>query len=475
MSGQRQQSWLHPIFIDLTGQPVVVIGGGTVAERKIETLVESGARVTVVSPEVTDLIARRFEAKRIRLRQRRYQIGDLKGFRLAYAATADVQVNQAVREEARIEGIWLNAIDQPGLCDFITPAIVRRGSLTIAVSTNGRCPALSRQIREDLEREYGPEYSDAVERLGELRDRTLAETGSTAGLQAAVAEAIAGLKAAARPGTVALADRTAETTTGKVYLVGGGPGDPELLTIKGRRLLECADTVVYDALVDLRLLELCRPTATRVYVGKRDRRHTRPQSEINCLLIDEARAGRMVVRLKGGDPFIFGRGGEEAEALAHAGIAYEIVPGVSAGIAVPAYAGIPLTHRDITSELVFLTGHECVTNPSPVNWTHYAKSSASLVIFMGLHNLGEIVRQLLEHGRDDQCPAAVIENGTTATQRTIVAPLAKIAQEAAAAGIQPPALIVIGRVVGLRDTLDWYEPTLEGHSSVKETPSCEEQ
>jgi uroporphyrin-III C-methyltransferase/precorrin-2 dehydrogenase/sirohydrochlorin ferrochelatase len=458
MSGEHQRGWLQPIFIDLTGHPVIVVGGGTVAERKVETLIESSARVTVVSPEVTAVIARRAEADRITLWQRPYRTGDLRGFRLAYAATSDPQVNQAVRDEARVEKIWLNAIDQPDLCDFITPAIVRRGNLTIAVSTNGRCPALSRKIREDLEREFGPEYTDAVERLAAFRDRSKDEIGSTAGLEEKVAEVIAGLKARAIPG--------------KVYLVGAGPGDPELLTVKGRRLLECADTVVFDALVDSRLLEVCRPATTRLYVGKRDRHHTRPQAEINSLLIDEARAGRIVVRLKGGDPFIFGRGGEEAEALVQAGVAYEIVPGVSAGVAVPAYAGIPLTHRDFTSELVFLTGHECVTNPSPVNWAHYAKSSASLVIFMGLHNLGAIVRQLLDHGRDAHCPVAVIENGTTDHQRTVVAPLARIADETAAAGIQPPALIVVGKVVGLRDTLNWFEPTLAGHPSVKETPSC---
>ena len=249
----------------------------------------------------------------------------------------------------------------------------------------------------------------------------------------------------------------ARPQAGVVYLVGAGPGDPDLLTVKGRRLLESADTVVYDALVDQRLLDLCPVQAARIFVGKRDRRHTLPQAEINALLVDEARAGRRVVRLKGGDPFIFGRGGEEAEALGQAGIRYEVVPGVSAGIAVPAYAGIPLTHRDFTSELVFLTGHECVTNPSPVDWTHYARLSASLVIFMGLHNLAGLVRQLIEGGRDPQCPAAVIENGTLDTQRTVVGPLAQIADLVAAGGIRPPALIVIGQVVGLREKLNWFE------------------
>jgi uroporphyrin-III C-methyltransferase / precorrin-2 dehydrogenase / sirohydrochlorin ferrochelatase len=463
MTAEHRTGWPHPIFVDLAGQAVVVIGGGTVAERKVEILVEAGARVTVVSPEVTGLLARWADGNRITLERRAYRRGDLRGCRLAYAATSDPGVNRAIQAEARAEGIWLNAIDQPDLCDFITPAIVRRGSLTIAVSTNGRCPALSRRIREDLEGQFGPEYADAVEHLGQLRDRTRAETGSTDGIDANVADILARLRPSPGGQPVprpAPGPSSGTAAGGVVYLVGAGPGDPELLTVKGRRLLEQADTVVYDALVDPRLLDLCRPVTTRLYVGKRDRRHTRPQAEINNLLIDEAKAGRVVVRLKGGDPFIFGRGGEEAEALGQAGVTYEVVPGVSAGVAVPAYAGIPLTHRDFTSELVFVTGHECVTNPSPVEWAPYAHSSATLVVFMGLHNLGAIARELLDHGRDPACPVAVIENGTTDAQRTIVAPLAEVAARAEAAGIRPPALIVIGEVVGLRDRLAWFERTL---------------
>lgn len=441
----HRHSWPHPICLDLSGRPVVVIGGGEVAERKIEALVEAGARVRVVSPAVTPRVDRWAAAGRIALERRGYARGDLEGARLAYAATSDREVNQAVRAEAVERDVWLNAIDQPDLCDFITPAVVRRGSLSIAVSTNGRCPALSRRIREDLERQFGPEYADAVERLGEFRDRRRDETGTTAGVESKVAQVLGDLRTG--PGR----------SSGRVYLVGAGPGDPDLVTVKGRRLLESAETVVYDALVDPRLLDLCPPSASRIYVGKRERHHTLPQAEINAVLIDQARSGRVVVRLKGGDPFIFGRGGEEAEALGAAGVPYEVVPGVSAGVAVPAYAGIPLTHRDFTSELVFLTGHECVTNPSPVDWTHYARSSASLVIFMGLHNLGAIVRQLLENGRSGDCPAAVVENGTMPDQRTVVAPLSRIEAEVEAAGIQPPALIVVGEVVGLRDKLNWFE------------------
>lgn len=439
MRADQHRRWPHPIFLDLSGQPVVVIGGGAVAERKIEMLLESAANVTVVSPDVTGPVATWAAEGRITLQLRAYRRGDLTGCRLAYAATSEPAVNRAVRDEARDAGIWLNAVDQPALCEFITPAIVRRGDLTLAVSTNGRCPALARQIREELEREYGPEYADLVEQMGQRRDRE--KTGTAP---------------APEGGPAAGGGRPA---AGLVYLVGAGPGDPELLTIKGRRLLECADTVVYDALVDARLLDLCRPSAARVYVGKRQGCHSRSQDEINALLIRDARAGRTVVRLKGGDPFLFGRGGEEAEALVDAGIMFEVVPGVSAGVGVPAYAGIPLTHRRVTAEVVFLTGHDSPDSPSRVDWARYAAASATLVMFMGLDNLEAIAGLLLAHGRDARCPVAVIAHGTTSAQQTVVAPLGEIAAAAAEARIQAPALIVVGDVVALRDRLQWFEGT----------------
>jgi len=341
-------------------------------------------------------------------------------------------VNQAVRDEAQARNIWFNAVDQPDLCEFITPATVRRGDLTLAISTNGRCPALAKEIRRQLESTFGPEFAEIVERMGEERDQARAS----------------------------VQDGEAPPPAGLVYLVGAGPGDPDLLTVKGRRLLSCADTVVYDALVDARLLDLCRPSATRLYVGKRAGAHVRSQDEINAILVDEARAGRVVVRLKGGDPFVFGRGGEEADALVAAGLRFEVVPGVSAGVAAPAYAGIPLTDRRYTGEVVFITGHDSAGSASPVDWSRYADSPATLVIFMGVERLGEIAAQLVTHGRRPDCPVAVIANGTTAAQRTVVAPLASVASAAVAAGLAAPALIVIGEVVALRERLQWFERSL---------------
>ena len=425
-------SWGFPIFVDLRGVPVTVVGAGTVAERKVSALLEAGARVTVVAPEVSPVFEAWAAAGRVALRRRPYQRGDLRGARLAYAATGDREVNRVVRAEALDEGVWLNAVDQPELCDFISPAVVRRGDLSVAISTNGRAPGLSRRIREELEGHFPEDYGSVVEEAAGARDR----------LRAAVGETSRELPAAG-----------GRLPAGRVFLVGAGPGDIDLITVKGLRALQAADVVVYDALVDKKILERCRPDARLEYVGKRDRHHTLPQEAINALLVSEARAGRLVVRLKGGDPFIFGRGGEEAEALAEAGVPFEVVPGVSAGVGVPASAGIPLTHREFTSELVFVTGHECGNGRQPVEWKRYADSSASIVIFMGLHSLPAVARQLLEHGRDPECPVAVIENGTTAAERTIVAPLSRVAEEAAAAGIQPPALVIVGEVVRLRDRI----------------------
>jgi len=250
---------------------------------------------------------------------------------------------------------------------------------------------------------------------------------------------------------------------GRVILVGAGPGDPGLLTLNGQRALAQADVVFYDALVDTRLLDHCRPGARLVYMGKHDGAGALPRGKARQLLIDEARAGRVVVRLKGGDPFIFGRGGEEAQALVEAGIPFEIVPGVSAGVGVPAYSGIPLTHRAFTSELVFLTGHECSAGTAdPVDWARHAPGTSTLVIFMGRERLPELAQTLLDHGRDPACPVAVIFAGTTDRQRTVVAPLREIAARVAAEDCDDTALIVVGEVIKLRQALQWFEERAGG-------------
>ncbi|MEW6366798.1 MAG: siroheme synthase CysG [Acidobacteriota bacterium] len=443
-------SHYYPVFLELHGHRVLVVGGGVVAERKVAALLEAGAQVCVVSPEVTGTIAGWAEQGRITIERRHYRPGDLHGCRLAFAATDDPGVNEAVRSEAESTGVWLNVADRPALCDFIAPAVARQGDLAIAISTGGASPAMARRIREVLEHSFGPEYATTLDRLRALREQSRAEGRGLAEER----ERFEHIVDSVLPATSMESD---PQDRGRVFLVGAGPGDPGLLTLKGKRCLETADVVVYDALAEKRLLDLCRPDATVIYVGKRDGVHSLPQEEINAILVREARAGRKVVRLKGGDPFVFGRGGEEAQALAEAGISFEVVPGVTAGSAVPAYAGIPLTHRDITSEVTFVTGHERSGKDSPaVQWDRLARSTGTLVVFMGLHNLTHIVQQLLLHGKDPQCPAAVIQCGTTPQQRTATGVLADIVERVKTANLEPPALIVVGDVVRLRQVLQWY-------------------
>jgi uroporphyrinogen III methyltransferase/synthase len=247
--------------------------------------------------------------------------------------------------------------------------------------------------------------------------------------------------------------------TGKVYLVGAGPGDPDLITVKGLRCLRRADVLLYDRLVAPELVDEAPLAAERIFVGKVSGRHVCTQAEINTLMIDKARQGNTVVRLKGGDPFVFGRGGEEAQALAEAGIPFEVVPGITSAIGVPAYAGIPITHRDYASSVAIVAGHEDSTKrESAINWTHLAKGVDTLVILMGVRRLAEITRQLIRHGRAANTPAAVIEWGTLPDQCTVVGTLADIAQRVAESGLGAPAVIVIGEVVRLRQAVRWYPP-----------------
>ena len=482
----------HPICLDLAGEPVVVVGGGEVAARKVASLVESGARVTVIAPACAAALEPLVARGEIRWIPRAYAPGDLAGACLAYAATDDPEVNRAVHAEARGRRVWLNVADRPELCDFTAPAVVRQGDLTIAVSTHGASPAMARWIRERLQAEFGPEYAETLGLLRQVRERLRAE-GVGAEQAREVFQALAGPQllgaVAARddaavdrllgrilglgwtrkgladgtppergaPAATGASGRPATSAPGRVYLVGAGPGDPGLLTVKGKQCLEGSDVVIYDALVDKRLLDHSRPGALLIYAGKREGHHSRPQEEINALLVQYARLGLAVTRLKGGDPFVFGRGGEEALALVEAGIPFEVVPGVSAGLAVPAYAGIPITHRHYAAAVTFVTGHERTDQDSSrVRWEELGPDHGTLVFFMGVRNLEEIAAKLVAHGRAPETPAAVIEWGTTERQVTVTAPLAAIARRAREAGIGPPALVVVGEVVSLRDRLQWF-------------------
>jgi len=462
---------VYPAFLRLQGRRCVVVGGGAVAEGKVLGLLDAGARVTVVSlatsRRLDDLVGQGI----IVVWRRPYRAGDLAGAFLAIAATNDDVVNGAVWAEAEARGVLLNAVDDLPHCSFIAPSIHRQGDVTVAVSTAGQSPALAVRLRERIARSIGSEYATLAELLGRLRpavhtrvpdvrararlwydivDSDAVEflrQGDVAAARRRIAELI---DAAARPERYA-EDAVRVEPGGMVYLVGAGPGDPELITVRGQSLLQSADVVVYDRLVHPDLVDRASPWAVRLPVGKRPSGHAVPQEEINALLIAEARAGRLVVRLKGGDPFVFGRGGEECEALAAAGVPFAVVPGVTAAVAAPGSAGIPVTHRDYGSAFAVVTGHEC-DGASDLDWGALARIP-TLVVLMGVRALPEITARLIAHGMGPTTPAALTASATLPHASTVLGTLATIAERAREARVEPPATLVLGEVVRVRDRL----------------------
>jgi uroporphyrin-III C-methyltransferase/precorrin-2 dehydrogenase/sirohydrochlorin ferrochelatase len=445
----------YPAFLDLRGRRVVVVGGGAVAEQKVGGLLAAGARVTVVSPETTPGLADLAAQGSVEVRRRRYRAGDLSGVWLAIAATNDRAANATVWAEAEHEGVLLNAVDDLDHCSFIAPAIHREGDITVAVSTAGKSPALAVRLRERIGRLIGRAEARLCELLGELRSELVervpdARARTALWYRIADSDAIEFIRrgdteGARRRVRELAAGRSGGGAPGVVYLVGAGPGDPGLITTKGLELLRSADVVVYDRLVPAALVAEAPPSAERVYVGKYPHGTGMDQPDINALLVDRARQGRTVVRLKGGDPFVFGRGAEECEALRAAGVPFQLIPGVTAATAVPAAAGIPVTHRRLASAFAVVTGHEC-DGRSDLDWEALARMP-TLVVLMGLHALPEITHRLVAHGARSDAPAAVIASGTLPAQRVVVGTLATIAALATEAGLEPPATVVVGEVV----------------------------
>lgn len=465
----------YPVFLNLRGRRAVVIGGGAVAEQKTLGLLAAGAHVTVVSPTTTVRLSELAAENGIDLRRRPYQRGDLAGAWLAIAATDDRAVNAAAWAEAEQAGVPLNAVDDLEHCSFIAPAIHREGDITVAVSTSGKSPALAARLRRRIGDLIGAAEARFCALLGELRpevaarvpdarDRTdlwyrivdsdaieFVRRGDLEGARRRIEELVPRLKPGL--GTAlplrAVARRAHPSGWGLVYLVGAGPGDPGLITTKGLAVLRSAEVVVYDRLVAPSLVAEAPPAAERVFVGKEPHGTGVEQEEINALLVDRARRGKTVVRLKGGDPFVFGRGGEECEVLRAAGIPFHVVPGVTSATAVPAAAGIPVTHRGVASAFAVVTGHECGGGESSVDWAALARVP-TLVVLMGLSVLPEITDRLLEEGAAPETPVAVIASGTLPAQRTVLGTLATIVARVAAARLESPATVVIGAVVATR-------------------------
>jgi len=452
----------YPVSLDLEGRRCVVVGGGTVAEHKVQGLLDAGAAVTVVAGEFTPALRELAARGELELLHRPYARGDLAGAFLTIAATDDGAVNAEVFAEASERKVLCNAVDDVEHCHFAAPSIVRRGDLTISVSTGGKAPALAKRLRQTLAAQFGDEWGVLVEVLARARVAALEGSGGTRDVDFATwaqrwAQALDGdLTGMVREGRVAEVAEIVRSALageapdggdrnereGSVAIVGAGPGDPRLISVRGRQLLDAADVVVYDRLVHPSLWE----GKDAIDAGKEPGAHRVDQAQINELLVRLAREGRKVVRLKGGDPFVFGRGAEEADALAAAGVRYEVVPGVTSAVAALGAAGIPVTDRRLSSSFAVVTGH-CATGE--VDWDRLATAVDTLVVLMGLRRLPEIVERLLAAGRPGDTPAAVVENGSLPGQRVVASSLAELPGVVTRAGLSPPAVIVVGDVVRL--------------------------
>ncbi len=455
-----------PIFLDIRDQPCLVVGGGEVAARKCAMLLRAGARVTVLAPSLNAAFSADLAAARIVHRATEFRDEDLAGVALAIAATDDDAVNRAVAAGARARHIPVNVVDQPALCSFILPSIIERAPLIVAVSSGGASPVLARLLRARLETLIPAGYGRLAALAGAFRDQVKARFEPAQRrrfwervLQGPIAELVyGGREGEARKALQeTLHDPRLVISGGEVSLVGAGPGDPDLLTFRALRLMQRADVVVYDRLVSQPVLDLVRRDAERIYAGKERAKHALPQEDINHLLIRLAKEGKRVVRLKGGDPFIFGRGGEELDTLAAEGVPFQVVPGITAASGCAAYAGIPLTHRDCAQSVVFITGH-LQDGSMNLNWPALAQPRQTIVFYMGLIGVDILCRELIAHGLPAATPAALIQQGTMPEQRVLAGDLETLPRIVREGGVKAPTLIIIGEVVKLRDRLKWFEP-----------------
>ncbi|WP_322522245.1 siroheme synthase CysG [Guyparkeria halophila] len=468
-----------PIFMNLHDKDCLVVGGGAVAARKADLMRAAGARVTAVAPAITGETRRMVADGRLAWREAEFDDPMVVGNRLVIAATDEPAVNRAVFAACERRGIPVNVADEPELCSFILPGIVDRSPVTIALSTGGRSPVLARLMRARLETLIPSGFGRLADLLGRYRqaakdrihgldtrkrfweDVIDGPIGNLvlSGKDREAEDKLAGL----------LADREAPSEAGEVYLIGAGPGDPDLLTFRALRLLQKADVVVYDRLVAPAIVDLARREAERIYVGKRAGNHSCSQEDISSLLRDLAADGKRVARLKGGDPFIFGRGGEEIEVLAGAGLPFQVVPGITAASGCAAYAGIPLTHRDHAQSVRFVTGHRR-GDGLDLDWQNLAEGRDTLVFYMSLGSARQICDQLIAHGMPRSRKAALIERGTTDNQRVYTGTLTSLPNKITAA--ESPSLLVIGEVTGLHESLGWFRGRGAATSAFPDSEPC---
>ncbi|WP_284087580.1 siroheme synthase CysG [Acinetobacter nosocomialis] len=454
---------IFPISLKLQQQRCLIVGGGHIALRKATLLAKAGAIIDIVAPEIEEQLLQLVTATSGQHFAEVFSEKFLSTpYRLVIAATNDPQVNKTVFEQCEVRHLLVNSVDDIPHCRFMVPAIIDRSPLVISVASNGTSPVLSRQIRTQLETSIPHGMGKLAEFSGKWRNQVKEKISNPDERRIFWENLYASpLKEQVFNDNLYVADSMLEQALqewkapkGEVYLVGAGPGDPELLTLKALRLMQQADVVIYDRLVSQPILELCRRDATKIYVGKARSNHSVPQDGINALLVEYAQQGKRVCRLKGGDPFIFGRGGEEIQELFQAGVPFQVVPGITAASGCSAYAGIPLTHRDYAQSVRFLTGHLKEGSPE-LPWNELVYENQTLVLYMGLVGLERICEQLIAHGQRPDMPVALISKGTTPEQKVVVGSLADIASKVTEHQIHAPTLTIIGEVVRLREQLQW--------------------
>ena len=456
-----------PAFLNLKGKPCLLVGGGSVASRKADMLLTAGARLTIVAPEICPKLTRQVVSGQIIHRVGRFKPSDVNGYWLVVNASDDPECALQVFKAANKAGIFCNSVDDKAHCSFVTPAIIDRNPVVVAVSSGGTAPLLVRKIRAQIEMILPKRLGQLAALAAEWRDRVkncIDDLLSRRRFWEQVFDGsisddvLAGRIQSARRNIASLLEAAAcsRDKEGEVWLVGAGPGDPSLLTVRALQLMQRADVVVYDRLVSDEVLALVRRDAEKISVGKAAKCKSTTQEEINKLLIDLAHDGKRICRLKGGDPFIFGRGGEEIEALANADIRYQVVPGITAAAGCAAYSGIPLTHRDIAQSVVFLTAHG-KASVDRLDWASLARDKQTLALYMAVGRFPDIQNKLIEHGSSPDTPIAIIERGTNDHQRVIHGCLEHLTNLAKQHNIIAPALLIIGEVAGFGVGLDWFE------------------
>jgi len=452
-----------PLFVNLDKLPVLVVGGGDIAERKINLIIKANANVEVLARKFSPSVEQLISKKKLKKIKKSLDISSLdKNYSLIIAATDNKQINKKLFNFATKNNILINVVDQPELCTCTFGSIVERGDLVIAISTGGSAPVFARNLREKFETLLPQSTKQLIDFSSSIREkviRSFSQFNKRRIFWELFFDAFATKKNITKSNLTKLSNQLIKSlrnkNSGEVFLVGAGPGDPELLTLRALHLIQKADVCIYDNLVSKEILELVRRDAHMIYAGKLRNNHTIEQKEINKLLVAYAKKGLRVLRLKGGDPFMFGRGGEEISELMAKKIKFQVVPGITAATGVSAYAGIPLTHRDYSQSCTFITGHE-KNGTLNINWDNLTHENQTIVIYMGLNALPIITKNLIDSGMRKNMPIALVQEGTTDNQKVVVSTISRVNSKILKTDIQSPVIIIIGEVVKLRKTIKWF-------------------